>query len=124
MKLRNIRLLAAAFLVGCLEVNAPSGRILSARLLSDGIELLNHSDDELYTFAADPDTLAVIDFSPCASPETCAGIPPGEAQKIPFDGITGYSEQSRDIVVLHWFLVPDGDGFKPDTIRGMLLRLR
>ena len=124
MKVRNLVVLGAAVLLGCLEVNSPPKRILTARLVTGGIELLNHSDRTLYIFAADPDTLAVMDFTPCSVPDACGGIAPGTSEEVPFDEIEGYSEQSRDVVVLHWFLVPDGEAFKPDTVRGLLLRLR
>ncbi len=124
MKVRNLLFLGVAILVACLEVVPPAPRILSAQLTSEGIDLLNHSDKVLYTFAADLDTLEIMqNFAPCSEPETCEGIPPGDARITPFEEIRGWSLQTRDVVVLHWFLVPDGEGFKPDTIRGLRLRL-
>jgi hypothetical protein len=125
MKVRSLVFLGAAILLGCLEVVPPQARVLSAQLTSDGIDLLNHSDKVLYTFAADLDTLEVLeDWVPCVEVETCEGIPPGDARLTPFEGIRGWSLSTRDVVVLHWFLVPDGAGFKADTIRGLRLRLQ
>lgn len=125
MRVRNFFLLGAAVLIGCLEVVPPQPRVLSAQLTSDGIDLLNHSDRVVYTFSADLDTLETLQgWTPCIEPETCEGIPPGDARVTPFEEIRGWSLQSRDVVVLHWFLVPDGAGFKPDTIRGLRLRMQ
>ena len=126
MRTRFSLLLAVIGLAaGCLDVSSPTReRLLTARRLTEGIELTNHSDRTLYVFPADPDTLAVLDWTPCSIPDACGGIAGGTAQAIPFDEIEGYSEETRDVVILHWFLVPDGEGFKPDTVRGLLLRLR
>lgn len=124
LRVRNILFLGAVILVGCLEVVPPSARILSAQLTSEGIDLLNHSDRPLYTFAADLDTLEVLQgWTPCADPEVCEAIPPSDSRITPFEEIRGWSLQSRDVVVLHWFLVPDGAGFRADTVRGLRLRV-
>ena len=124
MRIRNVLLLVATILTGCLEVVPPQSRLLSAQRTSEGIDLLNHSDQIRYTFSADLDTLEVMEgWTPCVDPETCDGIPPGDARITLFENIRGWSLQTRDVVVLHWALVPDGAGFKPDTIRALRLRM-
>lgn len=103
-----------------------SSDVLVARAMTGVLELTNRSDATVHFFAAERNTLAVLDWIPCVDPAACQGIPPAAILRLPYAGITGYSPGAEEVVVYHWRLVPGTTPrtWRPDSIRSVTVTLR
>lgn len=118
------RLALLLLLVACVS---PTG------LVSDGtlevlprradVQLRNLSDRAAYSFIAERETLALIDWRPCVTAD-CPSVAPHERLAVPHDRIVGYAPGAHEAVVFWWRAVPTGPGtFAADSIRSLIIRL-
>ena len=122
---RLIRLLLLGALCGCSSPTAPGSDVLSVEVVPPALSLKNLVNVPVYTFIADPNYLALVDWTPCTDPAQCPSIAPGEKRSIPYTAITGYTPTTLEAIVYHWLLVPkSGGGFQPDGIRAIRVTLR
>jgi hypothetical protein len=78
----------------------------------------------IYTLPIEAELAARANWAPCSDPAHCSGIKPWESQELPYAQITGYAAGATHAIVYWWHLVPDGTtGFKPDSIRAVVVRL-
>jgi hypothetical protein len=108
----------------CSNPNAPATDIISVHAESRRLAMTNTSSDPVYYFVADQDALALIDWMVCVEPGKCESIPPQSTKALDYSKIGAYQEGSKHAVVYHWRLVPkNGPGFKPDSIRSLVVEL-
>jgi hypothetical protein len=122
--MRQLLAVLAFVTVGaCSDTTSPRSDLLRINVLPDALELVNTSQQPVYVFAAERNSLALLDWAPCQDPTTCEGIAVGGSLVLPFDEITGYGPGAEEAVVYHWHLIPDGAAFKPDSIRSTVVEL-
>jgi hypothetical protein len=88
------------------------------------LAIQNIGSEPLYTFALTRDLTAIVDWIPCTDPTRCEGIAPGARREVAYSAIYGYTRATREIVAYGWHLVPSGNGFAPDRIRAVVVRVR
>ena len=111
-------------LIGCGSPTAPDSEILRAQAIPPALSLQNLVQAPVYTFIADRDILALLNWAPCTNPEQCSGLGPGERRSIPFTEILGYVPHTTAVVVYHWRLLPKGGGgFEVDSVRALVVEL-
>ncbi len=89
-----------------------------------GLNIMNASAQPVHLFIADRNTLALLDWAPCAGP-SCPSLPGGASVLRPCSEIVGCTADSREAVVYWWRSVPDGAGaFRPDSIRQLIARFK
>jgi hypothetical protein len=121
------RFLVMAAMLGvlsCADPVSPSSDILRINVLPDALELVNLSSAPVYFFAAERNTLALIDWAPCVEP-ACTNVGPGVKFVLPYEDMVGYSQGAEEAVVYHWHLIPGSTptGFRPDSIRATVVQL-
>ena len=117
--------LTALALLGCADPVGPRSDLLRIAAVRSGVALTNVSAEPVYYLVGDTDYLALALVGACDDPVTCPRIEPGERITVPHREITGHEEGGRLATILHWRLVPAGDGgFAPDSVRGLTVELR
>jgi hypothetical protein len=94
-------------LVACNEPTAPDG--VGVRVANQRIEIVNTSDEPVYTMAMDEDLLALADWIACVT-EQCGRILPGETRRLTYEEVG--SAPGRTVRLYYWRAVYDG-GFAP-----------
>lgn len=88
------------------------------------LQLTNQSPAPVYWFAVERGATAKISWAPCTDPARCAGLAPGTTTALPYPQISFYTPAAREAVVFWWHLIAaTGGGFRPDSIRGVLVAL-
>ena len=108
-------------ILGCSDGVGPLAGTLQVQSFPPVVRLSNRSSAAIYTFVAERDALAVIDWIPCTTPLTCAGLAPGQDSIIQYTAITGYAPGAEEGVVFWWHLISkEGGGHQPDSIRSVV----
>jgi hypothetical protein len=110
----------------CRDSTGVESAILRVQRSGASLELYNRSNRTVYTFAADRNSLPLIDWAPCPDPMTGGGIEAGETRVTPLVDILGPDPAPREIVVYYWHLVPKpspSTGFQPDEIRSLVIEI-
>jgi len=125
MSMRRLIAMVAALAIGsCSDPIAPESDLLRINVLPDALEIVNISQQPVYLFIAERNTLALLTWAPCTDPTTCEGIDVGKSMVVTYDAITGYFPGAAEAVVHHWLLIPNGaSGFQPDSIRATIVPL-
>lgn len=93
-----------------------------ARVESDKLVLTNLSDRDVFYFAVDQGTLALINWAPGVG-ENQPKVKSGETIKIPLTDVTGYSGSTQVVVVNYWnAIISDGQS-KAGEIQSIKLDL-
>ncbi len=136
--MRSILLPAVlAALVACGPANQPTppsverapaaadSLLLDATVSRGRLLLANRDTAVLYFTVFERRFTAVVNWRPCAVPDTCRGVRPGATREIALDSIPGYGPEAEEAVVYWWRLVPGREGrHQPDTVRSRIVRLR
>jgi hypothetical protein len=107
----------------CSDATALGSDLLRINVLPDALELVNSSEQPVYTFIIERDAQAYVDWVVCTDPSTCNGIAAGGSRVVPYDAIVAYTAGAEEAVVHHWHLIPDGTGFRPDSVRSTVVQL-
>lgn len=86
------------------------------------LNLLNNTEERLYYFIVDQNTLAVINWAPSVG-ENQANIAPNGQARIPLNGITGYSDESEVIVIYYWKAITVDNEPAPGPVNHVLFEL-
>lgn len=120
------RLIVSASLASLLACGSPTGAAsgeLVVHATPPVLELTNHSPAPIYSFTIDRGAAAYTDWAPCTNPTTCAAIGVGGTVSLAYTQIVGYSSASQEAIVFWWHLVPDRNGFGPDSVRAVIAAL-
>jgi len=86
--------------------------------------LTNQSPAPVYYLAMNRASLAAANWAFCSDPTRCTGLNPGVSTSLPYAQIGGYTQGAREAVVFWWHLIPaTGAGFRPDSIRALVVAL-
>lgn len=126
------RLLLAIATVACASAGCgnPTGYAtdtLAVDVLPGILNLANRTSSPTYYFVVERRSAALIDWTTCNDPDTCTSKVAGDAAKaVPFADIAGYDDGEEEAIVYHWKLVaaPGGAGFRPDSIRALVVNLK
>jgi hypothetical protein len=70
-------------------------------------------------------TAALILWGPCDEPSRCAHVPANSSVELQHSVITGYETGSSEAIVYWWHLTPKaGGGFRPESVRSVVVRLQ
>lgn len=118
-------LLSGLLLAGCGNPTAPSSELLRVTPRHDRLTLQSVTAEPVYYFVIERDFMARALISLCREPHTCPRVPAFGNVNVPHAEIAGYEANSREAVVLHWYLVRDpAGGFRPDSVRSIVAPLR
>lgn len=95
---------------------------LAVEIGADALRLTNRGDRMVFTFVADREALALLNWAACADPVECPGLAPGESRTIPYGTSTGPAP-GREAVVTWWYSRRTADGYEPDSLRAFVLQL-
>jgi hypothetical protein len=110
--------------LACGSATGPIGGNLAVRAAPPVLNLSNVSPATIYTFPIEAGLAMRANWAPCSDPAHCSGIKPGATEELPYAQIAGYGAGATHAIVYWWHLVPDGTtGFRPDSIRGVPVRL-
>jgi hypothetical protein len=113
-------LLGAAALGACSDPTTFGSRGVEVRADAEGVEILNQRNRTIYYFAADRNTLALINWAACDQPAQCPGVAASERKRIPPSEIHGWGT-SNEVIVYWWHLLPRTEGgFRVDSIRHII----
>jgi hypothetical protein len=101
---------AAATAAACRgEPTSVSDGALTVTRIPPAFRFDNASAAPVYYFAAERNTLALIDWFPVVGPGAPA-VPARGSVTVPFTSIPGYAPGAAEAVVYWWQAVPDGAG--------------
>ena len=84
---------------------------VSAAKEAGGIRLTNLSDKASGYILIDPQTLALIDWMPCATQTPdCLRLPAKGSVLVPFDEIVVGSAASKEVTIYTWWVLTDIEG--------------
>lgn len=115
-----LSLLTISLLFGCSD-NSIEGT-LSAQIQGDQLVLNNSSDDDIFYFAVDERTLAVIDWAPTVS-EDSPKVESGQTIQISLTDITGYATETEVIVISYWNAIEINEKLEAGPVNTLTLRL-
>lgn len=123
--MRVLTLLSVLALLGCAE---PTGPVNSELLVADArqgtVRLANRTREPVYYFVVERDFAALALFAACTDPATCAKVPARGTIEVDYDDVAGYKAGAAEAIVLHYRLVAaDGGGFRPDSVRALVIPL-
>lgn len=80
----------------------------------------NQTNVIIYYFAVERNTLSIIDWIPCNTPDRCGdrGINPIHSRVVPYMDITGW-KSGADVVIFLWYLMKDsttGNGYRMEYL--------
>lgn len=121
----RILLLAGLALLACGEPAAPvSTELLVADARQGTVRLANLTRESVYYFVVERDFAALALFAPCANPITCPKVPARGNVEVDYDDVAGYQAGAKEAIVFHYRLVPAaGEGFRPDSVRALVIPL-
>lgn len=99
-KLYILIALTISTLYGCKDDGVGPTPITVSQIASQ-LNLLNNTEERLYYFIVDQNTLAVINWAPSVGENQAKIAPYGQA-RIPLSEVTGYSDESEVIVIYYW----------------------
>lgn len=114
----------AGALAACGEPTAPASDVLTVTdvPLRAALRLENRTNEPVFYFVAEQNTLALLDYVLCTDP-SCPAVPAHAAASVSYGQISGYHRGARAVVVLHWRLRPHTGGFAADSIRALVVPL-
>ena len=114
----------ATALVACSDPTEPRSDILTVdRVLTD-LVFRNLSSEPVYWMVFDTETLPLLDILLCVQPTSCRSVPPQRTQVVAIKDLPCCVEDTRNVTVLHYHLVPaSGGGFRADSVRRLRVRL-
>lgn len=118
---RSLIIIAISLLYGCNTDDTISGSF-SARVENDKIVFINLSDVDIFYFAVDQNTLAVINWAPGVGED----LPKAESNQVTMlslNEVTGYSSETSIIVVYFWKAVLEDGVIKAGDIQSLSLDL-
>lgn len=123
--MRVLMLSVGLALLGCAE---PTGPVSSELLVADArqgtVRLANLTRESIYYFVVERDFAALALFGQCTNPVTCPKVPARRTIEVDYDDIAGYEAGAEEAIVLHYRLVAaDGGGFRPDSVRALVIPL-
>ena len=115
--------MALAALVAC---SAHHAGILTVVPAPGSVALLNNGPDPIFFFAIERATASLLMWAPCVNPSgPCRRVPSQSQVQLPNSAIQGYNPGALEAFLYWWHLVPNPpDGFRPDSIRMMIVRLK
>jgi hypothetical protein len=121
---RRLLAIALALVGGCQSPTEPvRDGPLSVTARRGVLVIENTGSAPLHSFAITREASELADLIFCNDPARCPGLAPGARKKVSYSEIYGYVKATRDVVVYGWHLVPSGNGFTPDRIRSVIVRL-
>lgn len=98
----------ALLLAAACGIPGRGGGSPSADLAADvaGVRFRNSTGRTVYYTAFEQGFAARANLAPCADPEHCVSVAPGDEAFIPASAIAGYGPNAREVVVHYWHLVP------------------
>ena len=108
-------------LFSCKDDNVDPNPITVTQVDSQ-LNLLNNTEERLYYFVVDQNTLAVINWAPSVG-ENQANISPNGQARIPLNEIMGHSDESEVIVIYHWKAIVIDDEPAPGPVSHVLFEL-
>jgi hypothetical protein len=115
---------AATLLAGCSPTEPIVGAGIRVNVAPGTLTLHNGSNQPAYHFVVERTTAALILWSPCDDPGRCANVPANSSAELSYSAITGYEAGSPEAIVYWWHLTPKaGGGFRPDSVRSVVVRL-
>lgn len=125
MRLVSSIVFAALVLAGCDNPNGPKSDLIRASAANRTLAITNISSDPLYYFAANKETLALLDWVPCTDPSACKALGSKATTRISYYDIFGEPSTGGHVVIFHWRLVPTTPGkYNVDSIRSLEVELR
>ena len=123
--MRRLWVLLLAGALGCSSSTEVAIGGVVANAEPGQIAITNRTGALVYTFVLGRNASALVDWIPCSDPATCAGLEVGGTRRVPNPSSLGTSPPETEALVYWWHLVPaPGGGFKPDSIRVGVVRLR
>jgi hypothetical protein len=108
----------------CSNPAGPIGDRLAVQAAPPVLQLTNQSPAAVYSFAIEARAATVSNWAACTDPGRCAGLAPGATTALPYTQIASYTPAAREAIVYWWHLIPaTGGGFRPDSIRGIVVAL-
>lgn len=86
------------------------------------LNLLNNTEERLYYFMVDQNTLAVINWAPSVSEDQANITSYGQA-RIPLSEVTGYSDESEVIVIYYWKAITVDNEPAPGPVSHVLFKI-
>jgi hypothetical protein len=117
--LRALLLLFTLSATGCDLLLSPvfSGP-LSVSPARNSFVMENRGERDIFYFAVEQHTAALINWGPCDRPADCPRVPARGRTTVPYDSIGGFGPEATTAIIYWWHLVPDGaGGHRPDEIR-------
>ena len=128
MRLLSSVLFAVLASTGCANPIDPASDLITARAKASDqtLEVTNTSTDKVYYFVADPEKLALVDWSVCLDPARaeCTFIAPGATKRISYTEFLGIGSTGTKAIVYHWRLIPTGTTYNYDSLRTLEVDLR
>lgn len=125
MRLASSILLAALVLAGCDNPITASSDLVTARGSDNTLQITNSTSEPVYYFAADVNTLALLDWALCLDPSKCTHVEAHETVTIPYSQIIGKAGRGGRVVVYNWRLIAVGGGkYNADSVRSLRVNLQ
>lgn len=123
--MRVLMLLGGLALLGCGEPTAPvSSELLVADARQGTVRLANLTRESVYYHVVEREFAALALFAQCTNPVTCPKVPARGTIEVDYDDVAGYKAGAEEAIVLHYRLVPAaGEGFRPDSVRALVIAL-
>ncbi len=117
-------LAALSAIVACGGLTDPGGETgpFAVAVGERELRLMNRGDRPVYTFVAEREMLALLNWAACADPERCPGLKRNASATVPFSSGNGLAP-GRDAVVFWWHSRLTSAGYEPDSIRRFVVRL-
>jgi len=118
--------IAVAVLVACsTSTLLDHAGILTVVPAPGSVTLANNGPDPIFYFAIEQATASLLAWAPCVSPSApCRRVLPQSRVQLLDSAIQGYQPGATEALVFWWHLVPNPpDGFRPDSIRMIIVRL-
>ena len=103
----------------------PSEILLQVKAFPRTITLTTPGTRSIYFTVIAGAVVNDYDWAPCALPDDCLHVSPGESVKVRYEDILGWKPGDPDAVLYLWRLIPSRQGgFEPDRVRAVFLELR
>ncbi|MEO9485451.1 MAG: hypothetical protein ABJG47_18470 [Ekhidna sp.] len=90
--------------------------VFSAKIEGDKLVLANLSGSDVFYFAVDQEELALIDWAPSVSADQ-PKVSGNQTIKVPLTDISGYSDNTKVIIVHYWNAIVEAGQSKPGEIK-------
>ena len=111
----------SGLLISCKEDSINSAPVSISRI-DDKISLINHTEETIYYYLIDRNTLALVLWAPSVSDDQPRLAPRGQA-RIALESITGYRPDSDTLVFNYWNGVMKDGTLQPGPVNQLLFAL-